>query len=58
MTIDQVIAAQEANEAAFRNASIDRAVFTARASELDRAYSVAMIAIQKRIAGKTGLWAL
>lgn len=50
MTIDQVIAAQESNEADARNGRIDFATFAARRSELARAESAAMAAICARIA--------
>lgn len=50
MTIDQVIAAQEANEADVSNGRINFATFDARRTELERAYGIAMTAIMKRIA--------
>lgn len=53
LTIDQVIAAQEANEADAMNARVTIAEFKARAAELDKAHSAAMVGIMKRIAART-----
>ena len=53
MTIDQVIAAQEANEADALNGRIDFKTFDTRRTELAREESKAMAAIAARIARLT-----
>lgn len=53
MTIDQVIAAQEANELAARRGLITFAEFVAAREALAKAESAAMAAINARIAAAT-----
>ena len=55
MTIDQVIAAQEANEAAARNGRISFAEFAAVRADLEVSRSRAMSAINARIAAREKL---
>lgn len=50
MTIDEVIAAQEANEADVMNARVTLTQFKARQDALAKLESIAMIAIMQRIA--------
>jgi hypothetical protein len=52
MTIDQVIAAQEANEAAVMNGRITISDFNDVAAKLGSARSAAMAAINARIAAR------
>jgi hypothetical protein len=49
MKLHQIINAQEANENAFRNCVISRAVFEAKRDELAKAYTVAIIAAQRAL---------
>lgn len=53
MTIDQVIAAQEANELAARRCTITFAQFVAVRDALAKAESAAMAAVNARIAAAT-----